>query len=124
MKPALAAIAVVVVAAAVAGGAGADALAPGDLIDSPERYDGRRVVVKGRVLNVRTQSRRKGEPYYTFELQGGGRSVLVLVSGRPFCRAGATATVDGLAELTGRGARATIMVDAMSVTCPPPSPAR
>jgi hypothetical protein len=66
-----------------------------ELVEAPERFDGRRLTVRGTVTNLHRQESRKGSPYYSFSLSDGLRVVRVFSFGDTTCRNGESATVEG-----------------------------
>jgi hypothetical protein len=52
-----------------------------DIIQNPERYDGKTIIVEGKIISYRERFSRRGNPYTTFRLEDGGVSVAVFVWG-------------------------------------------
>jgi len=66
-----------------------------ELVETPDRFDGRAVTVHGTVASLHRQVSRRGNPYYTFSLSDGLRVVRVFSFGDTACRNGESASMDG-----------------------------
>jgi hypothetical protein len=64
------------------------------ILANPDRFDGKTVTIRGTITNVRETVSRRGNPYYTFDLSDGTRSIRVFSFGTAPCRVG-MATVEG-----------------------------
>ncbi len=91
---------------------------PSAILSDPARFDGQPVTIHGTVTNLRETVSRRGNPYYTFDLNDGTRAVRVFSFGKAACRAGA-ATVEGTFEQVKRVGGSTFRneVTATQVTC-------
>jgi hypothetical protein len=83
----------------------------GDLLDNPSLFDGRLVMLQGRLARLQASVTRKGNRVYSFQLSQGGREILVAVPDRPACEVGA------LVRVSGRFDGSVRRVDAAAVTC-------
>ncbi len=52
-----------------------------DLLQNPERYDGKTVIVEGEITSYQEKISRQGNPYTTFRLEDNGFSVAVFARG-------------------------------------------
>jgi hypothetical protein len=41
-----------------------------DIIQNPERYDGKTIIVEGKIISYRERFSRRGNPYTTFSVRG------------------------------------------------------
>ena len=69
---------------------------PSQILQDPDKFDGKTVTIRGTVTHLRTTVSRKGNAYYTYDLHDGNRAVRIFSFGKPECSAGVTATVTGL----------------------------
>ena len=92
---------------------------PGEILANPDRYDGQPVTIRGTVKNLRETVSRRGNAYYTFDLDDETRAIKVFSFGNASCKAGAPATVEGTYQKVKRQGRYTFYneVEAASVTC-------
>jgi hypothetical protein len=66
-----------------------------ELVETPDRFDGKILTVRGTVTNLYRETSRRSNPYYTFSLSDGLRVVRVFSFGDTACRNGESATVEG-----------------------------
>ena len=63
---------------------------PNAILTNPDRFDGKSVTIHGTITNLRETVSRRGNPYYTFDLSDGMRTVRVFsfggILGRAFVR--------------------------------------
>ena len=92
---------------------------PAEILGAADRFDGQIVTISGTVTNVQPRVSRQGNAYFTFELSDGRKSITVFKFGESPCRAGATATVEGLFQTVKQVGRYTFrnQVDATKITC-------
>lgn len=92
---------------------------PGEILGDPDRFDGKLVTVTGRVTVLKAKISGKGNAYYTFALDDGGRAITVFSFGEPECPEGRTAMVEGQFQKVKRVGRYTFrnQIDAVSVRC-------
>jgi len=67
---------------------------PSAILSSPDRFDGKSVTMYGSITNLHETVSHRGNPYYTFDLSDGKRTIRVFSFGKAPCRAG-TVTVEG-----------------------------
>lgn len=105
----------------IGGPVAADALGPSasTILADPDRFDGQPVTVTGAITNLRQTVSRRGNPYYTFDLSDGARTIRVFSFGRSPCKDGRAATVTGTFEKVHRVGRYVFSneVTATEVTC-------
>jgi len=58
---------------------------PEPILSKPDYFDGKMVSLDGIVTNLHATVSRRGNPYYTFDLSSGGRSIKVFSFGKPPC---------------------------------------
>ena len=51
-------------------------VSPREILENPDRFDGRPVTVSGMILNLRETISQKGNPYYTFNLSDNERQAI------------------------------------------------
>lgn len=68
---------------------------PSEILKNPDRFNEQSVVIAGTVSNVREQVSSRGNPYFTFDLDDGLRSLSVVQFGAAACGQGAHAIVEG-----------------------------
>lgn len=68
---------------------------PAQILANADRFDGKLVTITGKITNLRETVSRKGNQYYTYDLQEGQQSIKVFSFGRASCGEGSTATVEG-----------------------------
>ena len=92
---------------------------PAEILGNPDRFDGQIVTISRTLTNVRPRVSQRGNAYFTFELSDGRTAITVFKFGEPACRAGTTATVEGLFQKVKRLGRYTFrnQVDATKITC-------
>jgi uncharacterized protein (DUF58 family) len=91
---------------------------PSAILTSPAGFDGKSVTIWGTITNLRKPVSRRGNPYYTVDLNDGKRTIRVFSFGKAPCREGA-ATVEGTFEQVKQVGRLTFRneVTATRVTC-------
>src|SRR5437870_2623384 len=94
-------------------------VSPREILENPDRFDGRPVTVSGMILNLRETISQKGNPYYTFNLSDNGSAVRVFSFGSSPCRDGSRVTVAGVFRREKHVGRYTFRneVDADTVKC-------
>ncbi len=65
------------------------------LLDDPARYDGQVIALTGRVTSLDSRVSRRGNDYYTFQLDGGSGRVTVFSFGTAPCPSGSRVSVEG-----------------------------
>ena len=65
------------------------------LLADPARYDGQVVALTGTATHVDRRISRKGNAYYTFQLEDGSGRVTVFSFGTPPCPSGSRVSVEG-----------------------------
>jgi len=92
---------------------------PSTILADPDRFDGQPVTITGAITNLRQTVSRRGNPYYTFDLSDGARTIRVFSFGRSPCKDGTAATVTGTFEKVRRVGRYVFSneVTATEVTC-------
>ncbi len=73
----------------------ADRVTVKDLLDAPDKWHGRPVVVSGSVSRLEPRTSQRGNPYYTFVLSDGPGSVNVFSYGVPEVKNGKRVQVEG-----------------------------
>ncbi len=69
---------------------------PAAILKHPERFDGRTVLVVGKLVNGAARTSSQGKPYWTFDLLDDGALIGVVAAAPPSCVVGGVATVDGV----------------------------
>ncbi len=89
------------------------------ILADPDRFDGQEVTIGGTITHLRQTVSRRGNPYYTFDLSDGTRTIRVFSFGRSPCKDGSAATVTGTFGKVHRVGRYVFSneVTAMGVTC-------
>ncbi|MBI4218528.1 MAG: hypothetical protein HY682_00185 [Chloroflexi bacterium] len=92
---------------------------PGEILNDPDRFDGKLVTVTGSVTVLKAKISGKGNAYYTFTLDDAGRAITVFSFGKPECPEGRTATVEGQFQKVKRVGRYVFrnQIDAVTVRC-------
>jgi hypothetical protein len=105
-------------AVAIVQPAGALDATPSAILTNPDRFDGKSVTIHGAITNLRETVSRRGNPYYTLDLNDGTRAIRVFSFGKAPCRSG-TATVEGTFEKVKQVGRLTFRneITATQVTC-------
>jgi len=67
-----------------------------DLLQNPERYDGKTVIVEGKIISYQERFSRRGNPYTTFRLEDNGFSVAVFAWGHLGLKDGLRVRVSGV----------------------------
>jgi hypothetical protein len=65
------------------------------ILNNPAQFDGTVVAVKGNVSATKATVSRKGNRYFTFDLNDGGRTIRIFSFGNPTCPDGSWVTVTG-----------------------------
>jgi len=91
---------------------------PSAILTNPDRFDGKSVTMHGAITNLHETVSRRGNPYYTFDLSDGKRTIRVFSFGKAQCHTG-TATVEGTFEQVKQVGRLTFYneVTAAQITC-------
>ena len=110
---------VVVVSLVAVVGAWALQSSPTEILGNPDRFDGQIVTISGTLINVQPRVSQRGNAYFTVELSDGRKSITVFKFGESPCRAGTTATVEGLFQKVKQVGRYTFrnQIDATKITC-------
>ncbi len=66
------------------------------LLQNPERYDGKTVIVEGQITSYQEKFSRRGNPYTTFRLEDNGFSVAVFAWGHLGLKDGVRVRVSGV----------------------------
>lgn len=66
-----------------------------DVLSNPDQYDGKMVQAEGNVTLLKVKVSKKGNPYYTFKLADGEKSLSVFNFGEPPVKEGDSARVMG-----------------------------
>ncbi|MBI1893872.1 MAG: hypothetical protein HYS14_07175 [Candidatus Rokubacteria bacterium] len=92
---------------------------PGQILDRPDQFDGKAVTLVGTVRNLDARVSRRGNPYYTFDLAAGGRSIKIFSFGRPPCPGRSAVSVEGVFQKVKRVSGRTFYneVEAQRVVC-------
>jgi hypothetical protein len=92
---------------------------PAQILEGPDQFDGKAVTLVGTVTNLDARVSRRGNPYYTFDLSAGGRSIKIFSFGRPPCLARSTVSVEGVFQKVKRVSGRTFYneVEAQRVSC-------
>ncbi len=53
----------------------------GDILSSPDKYDGKTVQVEGKAQSIKSKTSKKGNPYTTFKVSGAGDTLTVFSFG-------------------------------------------
>jgi hypothetical protein len=67
-----------------------------DLLQNPERYDGKTVIVEGKIISYQERFSRRGNQYTTFRLEDNGFSVAVFAWGHLGFKDGLRVRVSGV----------------------------
>ncbi len=78
-----------------------------DLLQNPERYDGKTVIVEGKITSYQERLSRRGNPYTTFRLEDNGFSVAVFAWGYLGLKDGSRVRVSGVFQRVKRVGRYT-----------------
>jgi len=78
-----------------------------DLLQNPERYDGKTVIVEGKIISYQERFSRRGNPYTTFRLEDNGFSVAVFAWGHLGLKDGLRVRVSGVFQRVKRVGRYT-----------------
>jgi|GEM_PF-1379647 len=91
---------------------------PTAILTNPDRFDGKSVMIRGTITNLHETVSRRGNPYYTFDLSDGTRTIRVFSFGTAPCRSG-MATVEGTFDQVKHVGSRTFRneVTASQVTC-------
>jgi exonuclease VII large subunit len=79
----------------IAAGCSRSGVTIGEILDNPDKYDGKRVTVRGEVVDIRARVSRAGNPYYTFTLRDRTGEIKVFNFGQPVCTDGDKVVVTG-----------------------------
>jgi hypothetical protein len=69
---------------------------PGDILANPDRFDGEVVRITGKVTNLRENVSRRGNAYYTYDLDDGLASIRIFSFGKAPCPEGSGTTLEGI----------------------------
>jgi len=91
---------------------------PTAILTNPDRFDGKSVMIRGSITNLHETVSRRGNPYYTFDLSDGTRTIRVFSFGTAPCRSG-TVTAEGTFDQVKHVGNRTFRneVTASQVTC-------